>query len=98
MVLLPEPDTPITISAQSISADSSSTKSLRQRRLVDQPNRLAERAYAARGQVLAFKHAGQDRALVRARHLEQHFATGSERRKCQGHPGHERLDMRLGHA
>ena len=67
IVLLPEPDTPITISAHGILPASSFTKILRQRRLVHQPDGLAGGMRAVRRQVLACEHARQDRALFRAR-------------------------------
>src|SRR3974390_470679 len=98
MVLLPEPDTPITMSAQGILSVLSSTKILRKRRPVREPDSLADGARLVRGQVLAIEQARQDRALLEARHLEQHFPAGAERREGQRDPRHERFDMRLGHA
>src|SRR5437868_3519933 len=50
-VLLPEPDTPITTSAQGIAA--SATKLLRKRGLIHQPDGLALGSRAVRRQVLA---------------------------------------------
>src|SRR6266851_3332638 len=98
MVLLPEPDTPITTSAQGLSPVSSLTEILRQRSLIRQPNRLAGGSHTVGGQVLAVQHARQDRTLIGARHLEQHLAAGVERRQGQRHPRHEWLDMCLGDA
>src|ERR1700721_1902708 len=51
MVLLPEPETPITINAHGVCGLSPLTKILRKRRLVDEPDGLARRSRAARGQV-----------------------------------------------
>src|SRR5882672_3598790 len=98
MVLLPEPDTPITTSAQGIRLMLLSTKILRKRCLVDKPDRLAHRLRAVRRQVLALQHPRQDRALVRAGDLEQHFTAGVERRQGQRDPRHEWCDMRRRHA
>src|SRR6476469_2257806 len=95
MVLLPEPDTPITTSAHGVRLMSLSTKILRKRSLVHEPDRLAHGMRAVRRQVLAREHARQDRALVRAGDLEQHFAAGVERRQGQPDPPHEWLDMRM---
>src|SRR5258708_26775823 len=95
MVLLPEPDTPITASAHGVSPASSATKVLRQRGVIYEPDRFADGVRAVRGQVRAIKHARQDRALVRAGDLKQHFAAGAERRQGQRHPGDKWLDMRL---
>src|SRR5450755_3365077 len=98
MVLLPEPDTPITTSAQGFSLASSLTEILRQRSLIRQPDRLAGGSRTIGGQVLAIQYARQDRTLIGAGHLEQHLAAGAERRQGQRHPWHERLDMGPGHA
>src|SRR5260370_42321368 len=98
MVLLPDPDTPITISTQGILSESSPTKILRQRRLIHEPDRLVHGVRTAGRQVLAIEHARQDRALVRARDFEQHFAAGVERRPRQRPPRPERLDARPGGA
>src|SRR3569833_1861698 len=68
-VLLPEPDTPITINAQG--ASTPATNSLRKRGLVDQPDGLANRARAYCRQSLAIEQARQDRLLVLPRYLEQ---------------------------
>src|ERR1700692_4931566 len=95
MVLLPDPDTPITTSAHSVARAVSRTEILRQRRFVQQPDGLAFGLRAVRRQVLAVEYAGQDRPLSRAACLEQHFAAGGERRQCQRYPRHERLDIRL---
>src|SRR5260370_19849588 len=73
MVLLPEPDTPITTSAQGFSLVSSLTEILRQRSLVRQPNRLAGGSRTIGGQVLAIQHTRQDRTLVPARHPQHPF-------------------------
>src|ERR1700709_1694388 len=80
IVLLPEPDTPITISAQGFLPTSSLTKILRQRGLIPQPSRFAKGTSAVRRQVLAIEHARQDSSLVGTRHLEQHFTAGGKRR------------------
>src|SRR6267378_212351 len=98
MVLLPEPDTPITIKAHGAALISSLTKILRKRGPIHQPDRLAYRMRAARGQVLAIQHARQNRAFFRARNLEQHFAAAVERRQGQRYPRYKRLDIRLGNA
>src|ERR1700681_4014387 len=98
MVLLPEPDTPITTSAHGISPVLLPTKILRKRSRIHEPDRLADGTGAVRRQVLVPKHTGPDRALVRASDLEQHFAAGAQRRQGQRHPRHERRDMRLRHA
>src|ERR1700682_2630065 len=90
MVLLPEPDTPITTSAQGILPVSSPTKILRQRRLIDQPDGRAGGARAVRREILPLEHARQDRALVGARGLEQHFAAGGGDGQGQGPRGHTR--------
>src|SRR6185312_3473763 len=96
MVLLPEPDTPISTSAQSTLA-LSGTKVLRKGGLIDQPDGFALGARAARGQVFAVKYAGQDRALAGSARFEQHLAAGAERRQSQCDPRYERLDMGLWH-
>src|ERR1700730_9246202 len=96
MVLLPEPDTPITTSAHGVRLMSLSTKILRKRSLIHEPDRLAQGMRAVRRQVLAREHARQDRALVRAGDLEQHFAAGVERRQGQRVPLHELLDLGMG--
>src|ERR1700680_3282685 len=98
MVLLPEPDTPITTSAHGVRLMSLSTKILRKRSLIHEPDRLSHGMRAVRRQVLAREHARQDRALVRAGDLEQHFAAGVERRQGQRDPRYERLDIGLRHA
>src|SRR6195952_1963067 len=95
MVLLPEPETPITTSAQGVSL---ATKALRKRGLIDQPDRLADRADTARRQVLACEHARQDRALAGARDLKQHFAAGGERGQSEADARDERLDIGARHA
>src|SRR5437879_10261811 len=95
IVLLPEPETPITTSAKGVSLP---TKILRKRRLVDQPDRLAGAACAAGRQVLACEQARQDRALAGARDLEQHFAARGERGRGEGNAGYERLDIGARHA
>src|SRR6266446_8243708 len=79
MVLLPEPDTPITTSAHGVRPMSLSTKILRKRCRIHEPNRLAHGMRTVRGQVLAIKHARQDRALVRAGDQEQHFPADKAR-------------------
>src|SRR3981189_569966 len=81
MVVLPEPDTPITTRAHGILPVSAATKILRQRSLIHQPNGLAGGTRAAGRQVLAIQHARQDRALLRSHDREQHFAAGGERRQ-----------------
>src|ERR1700692_2222787 len=85
-VVLPEPDTPITTSAQGILPVSSVTEILRQRRLIHQPDARARGARAVRRQILPLEHARQDRTLVGARGFEQHFVTGTEHGQGQGHP------------
>src|SRR5258708_5236599 len=98
MVLLPEPDTPITTSAHGMSLVSSLTKILRKRSLVHKPDGLARGMHAVRRQVLARQHPRQDRTFVRTRNLEQHFAAGAEHRHGQRYPRDKWLDMRLGDA
>src|SRR4051794_27210814 len=99
MVLLPEPDTPITISAQGSSPGLSGTKILRPGCFVDKPYRLACAGMRpVRWQVLACEHARQDRALFSTRYLEQHFPATAECRQGQRHARDKRLDMRLRHA
>ena len=93
-VLLPEPETPITINAQGVVA--SPTKILRQRGLVDQPDRLADRASALRRQVLASEHARQDRALFGACDLEQHLAAGGSACKVSVTRGTKGSTLALG--
>src|SRR5581483_8020246 len=72
IVLLPDPDTPITINAQGALARP--TNPLRKRGPVDQPDGLTKRARAQRRQILAIEKARQDRLLVMPRYLEQHLA------------------------
>src|SRR3954471_2306719 len=86
-VLLPEPDTPITINAQG--ASTPVTNSPRKRGLVDQPDGLAIRARAYGRQSLAIEQARQDRLLVVPRYLEQHFAAGRQRGQGERDPRHE---------
>src|SRR5258707_10377045 len=88
MVLLPEPETPITTSAQGVLLP---TKILRNRGPVHQPDRLAGGSRAVGGQVLGCEEARQDRTLVRACNLEQHFAAGGEGGQREGNPRDERL-------
>src|SRR3977135_1211108 len=95
MVVLPEPDTPITTSAQGISLTLSLTKILRKGRLVGKPDGLAKGMRAVGGQGLARQHARQDRALVCACDLEQHFARRGKCRQGERDPWHERLDVGL---
>src|SRR5438132_10967098 len=96
MVLLPEPETPITTSAHGFSG--SPTKVLRQRSLLHQPDGFADGLRATSRQVLACKGARQDCAFPGAGDLEQHFATGSQCMQGQRDAWHERLDVRLGDA
>src|SRR5207244_1700078 len=96
--LLPEPDTPITMSAHGISSGWSATKILRKCGPIHQPDGLADRARAPRWQVLATEHARQDLALLRSGNFEQHLAAGRQHRQGQRYPRHERRDMRLRHA
>src|SRR5215211_6461211 len=95
MVLLPEPETPITTTAQAVLL---STKILRKRFPVDQPGRLAGGLRAVGGQVLACEQARQDRPLVPARNLEQHFVAGGEGGQRESNPRNERHDIRPWHA
>src|SRR5437899_1058541 len=94
MVLLPEPETPITTSAQ---GNLLPTKILRNRGAVHQPDRLAGGSRAVGGQVLGCEQARQDRALFRACNLEQHFAAGAEGGQREGDPRDEWLDIRPGY-
>src|SRR4051812_27036520 len=87
-VLLPEPDTPITINAQG--ASTPATNFLRKRGLVDQPDGLAIRARAYGRQSLAIEQARQDRLLVWPPHPEQHFAAGRHRGGGEREPPHQR--------
>src|SRR4051812_30439240 len=96
MVLLPEPETPITTSAQGPVA--SATKILRQRRVIDQKDYLAAGPRAVGRQVLACEQPRQDRALVWSRDLKQHFTAGGQRWQRQRDARHEGLDIRLGDA
>src|ERR1700753_2907798 len=59
MVLLPDPETPIMISAHGV-LPASATNILRQRRLVQQPDGFALRPRAICREILAGKHACQD--------------------------------------
>src|SRR5580698_3552994 len=93
MVLLPDPDTPITISAQGAMLGTLLTKILRHCGLVQTPDRLALRASAGGGQVFAIEYTREDRAFASPAGLEHHLVAGSERRKRQRHPRHERFDM-----
>src|SRR6478752_10619179 len=95
MVLLPEPDTPITTSAQGVLLP---TKILRNCGLVDQPDRLAGGSRATCGQVLGCEQARQDRTLFHACNLEQHFTAGGKGGQREGNAGDERRDIRLWHA
>jgi len=71
MVVLPEPDTPHDQRARYLPAHR--TKILRQRSLIT--SQMVSPVERARWPaVLAIQHARQDRALLRARDLEQHFA------------------------
>src|SRR5258705_11605718 len=92
MVLLPEPETPITTSAQGVLLP---TKILRNRGPVHQPDRLAGGSRAVGGQGLGCEEARQDRTLVRACNLEQHFAAGVECGLPDGNPLDQRLDIRV---
>src|SRR6185312_15824201 len=95
MVLLPEPETPITTSAQGVSLP---TKILRNRGAVHQPDRLAGGSRAVGGQVFGCEEARQDRTLFRARNLEQHFTAGGKGGQREGNSRDERLDIRAWHA
>src|SRR4051812_29376682 len=97
MVLLPEPDTPMTISAHGGSRTLSATKILRQGGAVGEPYGLALRIRTARRQIITRQHARQYRPLGWTADLKQHFPAGGEGRKRQGHPRHERFDIRLRH-
>src|SRR5262249_21951902 len=61
IVVLPEPETPITMSAHGEKLVA--TKSLRKRRLIDKKDRLAARLRTGGGKILAAEHARQDRAF-----------------------------------
>src|SRR5437763_13492467 len=99
IVLLPEPDTPISTSAHGIRFSLSVTKVLRQSSFVDQPDGVAATGMRpVRGEILACEHARQDRPLFRTRHLEQHFPAGAQRGQGQRDPWHEWFDMRLWYA
>src|ERR1700742_3710776 len=95
IVLLLEPDTPISTSAQGVV---SATKILRERGTVGEPDGLPGRAGAIGGQVLVCEQARQDRSLARSCDLEKHFAAGTQRRQGERDPRHERLDIGFGYA
>src|SRR5204862_7172374 len=95
MVLLPEPETPITTSVQ---GNLLPTKILRDRGSVHQPDRLAGGSRAVGGQVLGREQARQDRALVCACNLEQHFTAGGKGGQREGNPWDEGLDIGPGDA
>src|ERR1700754_4506702 len=93
-VLFPEPDTPISTTAQGVD---SATKILRKRGAVGEPDGLPGRAGAIGGQVLVCQEARQDRAFARSCNLEKHFAAGRERGQGERHPWHEWLDIGFGY-
>ena len=96
-VLLPEPDTPITINAQGAStARHEFPPEARPGRPARRSRHSSARGTA--GRVLAIEQARQDRLLVVPRYLEQHFAAGRQRGQGQRDPRHEGGDIGLGDA
>ena len=95
MVLLPEPDTPITISAQGDLRDSSVTGFPSYRAPIHQQNCFFDGSRAIYRQVLACQEPRQDRVFLLARDLEKHLAAGSEHGNGKGDPWHKGLDGSL---
>src|SRR6516164_2062115 len=92
MVLLPQPDTPITTMTEvSAASGSGGIEALGCGGTIDEPGELAIRPHAACGQVVALEHALKDLALLFALHKEQHFPGGCECGKGQCDARHERL-------
>src|SRR5947209_11557919 len=92
IVLLPQPDTPITTATEGSAVGGSACMGApRVRRTIDEPHQLTRRSCPARRQVLAREHARQDVALVFALDEEQHLAAGRERGKRQRDAWDERL-------
>src|SRR5271169_5262749 len=99
MVLLPEPETPITtMMVVSLVALPASMSLLRRGGADDEPDQVALAIGASRRQILAAKHAAQDRALFRAVDEEQHFTARRQRRKCQRDARRERFHAGFGDA
>src|SRR5690348_6632685 len=94
IVLLPEPDAPITTSTlTSREAVPASISDLRRGGADHKPDKITVRISAVRRQILAGNiFAGKDplenRALVCAVNQEQHFMGRGERRKSQRHARH----------
>src|SRR5262245_32116791 len=74
IVLLPEPETPVTTTTEGSSSGAADCIGVLQPSgAVDKPHQIALRARPARRQVLAGKHTQKDIALVFAGDEEQHF-------------------------
>src|ERR1700730_4553466 len=99
IVLLPEPDTPMTTrTLMSFEVVSEFISSLRRGSLDHKPDKIAVRIGTMRRQIFAGKHTFENRAFIGAVDQEQHFTRRSQRRESQRHTRHEWLHSRFRNA
>src|SRR4051794_38925057 len=96
MVVLPQPDTPITTMTDgSPDAASDGMALLRRRGAVVEPHHIALGARAGCRKILPGEYPREDVALICAAHEEQHLSCGCERGKGERHARHERMQAGL---
>src|SRR5438105_8819194 len=92
IVLLPEPDTPMTTSTlMSLEVVPEFISSLRRGSLDHEPDEIAVRIGTMRRQIFAGKHTFENRAFIGAVDQKQHFTRGSQCRESQRDTRHEWL-------
>src|SRR5437868_8333753 len=99
IVLLPEPDTPMTTSTLgSLEVAAEFISFLRRGGLDREPDEFAVRISTMRRQIFAGKHTFENRAFIGAIGQKQHFTRGSECRESQCDTRHEWLHPRFRNA